>query len=411
MAIPSTLHDSLMARLDRLPSAKEVAQIGAVIGREFGYRVLAAVTGSPKDALHSALDQLVAAELLFRRGEHPDAIFSFKHALVQDAAYQSLLRRRRQDLHARTAIALEEQFPEVAKAEPELVANHCAQGGLPEKAVDYWQKAARHASERSSNLEAIRHLNKALEVLATLPEGPERAHRELTTVLAMGVSLHDVEGPASAKSVEVYERACALSEKAGESLERFAALWGLWRSRLWRGDISLAKGLVEDLVGLAERESNRALLLQARHAQWSTTQLSGNLIETLDWARSGLALYDPAASRSEIYRLSGHDPAVCGCATLAQALWLLGYPDQAAEKIEDALGLARQLTHASSLANGLINAVDLQLLRGDAVPLRELAEQLIALATEHGFAGYLDRGKFARGWAMSWRTKATKELP
>ncbi len=400
IAIPSTLHDSLMARLDRLPSAKEIAQIGAVIGREFTYRVLAAVTRSPENELRSALDQLVAAELLFRRGTDPDTIFSFKHVLVQDAAYQSLLRSRRQDLHARTAIVLEEEFPEMAEAEPELIAHHCTRGGLPEKAVEFWHKAARRAAARSSHVEAIQHLKAALEVLATLPEGAERAQRELRTLVAMGVSLHDVKGPASAESVEVYERACALSDKAGGAVERFAALWGLWRSHTWRGDTAVADRLVKDLVGLAERESNRALLLQARHAQWSNAELSGNVAATLDCATSGLALYDPAACQSEIYRLSGHDPAVCGYGTLALASWLLGYPDRAAEKIGDALQLARRLAHPSSLANALTNALDLYLLRGEATPLRDVAEELIALASEQGFAEYLARGKFGRGWAI-----------
>lgn len=400
IAIPATLHDSLMARLDRLPAVKEVAQIGAVIGREFSYRILAAVTRAPEDRLRLALDQLVASALLFRRGAYPEAILSFKHALIQDAAYQSLLRSRRQELHAKTALVLEEELPEVAENAPELVAHHCTHGRLPDRAVDWWQRAARHAAARSSHVEAIRHLKKALEVLATLPEGNDRARRELATLVAMGVSYQDVEGPASPESVEIFARARALSDRAGDAVDRFGAHWGLWRGHLWRGDIAIANALVEDLIGLAERESSPALLLQARHAQWTNTQASGNLVETLNWAELGLSLYDPAACQSEIYRLSGHDPGVCAYGTLAQMSWLLGYPDRAEKELGDALRIARQLAHPSTVANALSNAVDLELMRGDAATLREFAEQLIALATEQDFAGHLSRGRFARAWAM-----------
>jgi predicted ATPase len=398
--IPFTLHDSLMARLDRVPSAKEAAQIGAIIGREFAYRVLAAVAGGPENSLRLALDRLVAGQLLFRRGTYPEATFSFKHALIQDAAYQSLLRGKRQVLHARTAIALEEQYPELTEDAPELIAHHCARGGLPEKAADLWRKAARNAAARSSHVESIAHLQRALEALALLPDGPERAHRELKICIAMGVSLQDVKSPASAETLAVYERARALSETVGDAGERFAVLWGLWRSHRWRSDVATARRLVEELIEVAERERNPALLLQARHAQWTLAESSGSLMETLDCVRSGLAIYDPAARESEFYWLSGHDPAVCGYGSLAHVSWLLGYPERAIEYIDDALRLARQLGHPPSLANALVNALDLYLWRGDAMPLRDLAEQLIALAEEQRFADYLSRGKFVRGWAM-----------
>jgi predicted ATPase len=194
LAIPATLHDSLLARLGRLAPVKEVAQIGAVIGREFSHGLLAAVAPLGDNGLKDALDQLVQAELVFRRGTAPEAVYSFKHALVRDAAYQSLLRSRRQQLHARIAQVLEERFPETVAAEPELLAQHCAEAGLAERAVEYWQQAGQRALTRSAMAEPIAHLTKGLEMLERLPAGPERHGRELSLQLALGSVLMSTRG-------------------------------------------------------------------------------------------------------------------------------------------------------------------------------------------------------------------------
>ena len=228
VAIPTTLHDSLMARLDRLPMVREVAQLGAVLGREFAYEMLQSLAAVEESTLQDRLAQLVDSELLYQRGRPPRAKYIFKHALVQDAAYASLLRSTRQAYHQQVARMLEVRFPETIEAEPELVAHHYTETGCHEQAVDYWQHAGQRAVQRSANVEAIAHLRQGIELLATLPDTSERTQQELTFHTTLGPALMATKGYGAPEVGQVYSRARELCPQVGETPELFTALWGMW---------------------------------------------------------------------------------------------------------------------------------------------------------------------------------------
>ena len=292
LAIPSTLQDSLMARLDRLAPAKEVAQVGAAIGREFSYELLAAVATLPEDELREALAQLSRSELVFCRGTPPEATYSFKHALVRDVAHESLLKGRRQQLHARIASALKEGFPQTAELQPELLALHYTEALLIDQAAAHWMQAGLLAGRRSADVEATAHFRKSLDLLRTLPETAERAERELAVLLALGVSLQDVKGPGSDEVEEVYTQARRLCREGSAPFEEFAVVWGLWRVQNHRQHLVAAYQLADELLDVAERQGDPSFRLQAYHALWSTAQFGDGPETVLDLIRAGLALYD-----------------------------------------------------------------------------------------------------------------------
>jgi predicted ATPase len=240
LAIPATLHDSLLARLDRLAPVKEVAQIGAALGREFSHALLAAVDDRSEAELQAALDQLVASELVFRRGTPPEATYSFKHALVQDAAYGTLLKSRRQQLHARIAQVLEGQFPETVETQPEVLAHHCTQAGFIEKAVEYWHRAGERAARRSANIEAIRHLEMALELLASLPDDRGRAERELGLLTLLSPALMVIKGTGAEEVATTLERARRAARELQSLDHIIPATLGLWLFHNSRGDFGRA---------------------------------------------------------------------------------------------------------------------------------------------------------------------------
>src|SRR5262249_10283833 len=236
MAIPTTLHDSLLARLDRLGPAKDTAQIGAALGREFSYELLSAVSGLPEKELQDAIAQLTDAEIIFSRGRPPHAVYRFKHALVQDAAYASLLKGRRQQLHSRIAQVLREHFPERAAAEPELLAHHYTEAGETEPAIDQWLRAGQRAAERSANIEAGAHLRRGLELLESLPDTDERACRELTLQMALGMPLIAIKGYSGEETGAAYDRARELCERVGSAQQLFPILYGQIVFRMGRGE-------------------------------------------------------------------------------------------------------------------------------------------------------------------------------
>ena len=256
LAIPSTLQDSLMARLDRLAPVKEVAQTAAAIGREFDHQLLAAVSSSSEKRLNDALDQLVAAELVFRRGAPPDATYTFKHALVQEAAYNSLLKSRRQHLHARIAQALEEKFPEVAANRPEVLARHLTDAGLTEKAVGYWHRAAQQAAERFAHKEAIAHLTRGLELLKSLPDTLGARARGNSVADRLGHLAHGHERAGSGGGA-AYLRARELAERIGDTRQTYAAVWGHWYFNLLRVRLHTARDLSYELLELARARTGQ----------------------------------------------------------------------------------------------------------------------------------------------------------
>ncbi|MEE8551636.1 MAG: adenylate/guanylate cyclase domain-containing protein, partial [Gemmatimonadota bacterium] len=248
LAIPSTLQDSLMARLDRLAPVKEVAQIGAAIGREFPHELLTAVSPLSEGKLAHAIEQLTEFELVFRRGIAPDATYVFKHALVQDTAYESMLKSKRQELHRRIAQVLERDFAESSETEPEILAHHFTEAGLSEAAVEYWRRAGRRAVERSSNAEAIAHLNKGIALLDTLPASPERMRMEIALQTVLGVALVQAEGGSSPNVHRTYSRMRELCEQAGDTSGLYAATWGLWYNKQYSVQFEAARGLSEELL-------------------------------------------------------------------------------------------------------------------------------------------------------------------
>jgi class 3 adenylate cyclase/predicted ATPase len=399
LAIPSTLHDSLLARLDRLAPVKEVAQIGATIGREFSHALLAAVADLPESELKAVLDQLVAAELVFRRGTAPDVTYSFKHALVQDAAYSTLLKRRRQQLHARIRHLLEVQFPEIRSTRPEIIAYHSARAGLFERAAIYWLKAGQLAAERSASIEAIAHLTEGIRALSKLGDTPWRTRHELRCQLALGPALLATRGWSTPEAAEAYRRARELCEKLGEDRERFAASWGLWLLHSTRGETRHAHELTKELFEVAERLDDTGLRLQAHHAAWADLTWMGDPRTACEHVRKGLALYDPKEHRPHALLYGGHDPGVCGKGQGGLALWLLGHPDQAEQSASEAVHLAEDLRHAPSLAHALFWIALCHQFRQDGPEAWAYSERLIALASEQELALYRACGLITRGWA------------
>jgi len=380
LSVPATLHASLMARLDRLgPAAKEIAQIGAVLGREFAYELIEPVAQRPEKELRAALDQLSEAGLLFCRGIAPHASYLFKHALVQDAAYSTLLRKRRQELHARVAAALEEHFADLAERQPELLAHHVTAAANTERAVDQWLKAGRHAAARFTYFEAIAHLERGLGLLHSLPESPARDSREIELQLALGLCLLTAKGAVEAKPP--YMRAHELAERGGEPQQRFEALNGVWQSTMVSGGIAAASPLSDRLLRMAEREGDDGLRLQAHHSGWSTWWAAGDPAKAREHADAGRLLYDPTKHASHRLVYGGHDPGVCAGYMGALAEWLLGYPEKALASIAGSLALAERLAHPFTLSVALTMSSELYLNRREpelALSLLEAAEVLAA---------------------------------
>jgi predicted ATPase len=404
LAIPTTLHDSLMARLDRLAPVKEVAQIGAVIGREFSHELLAAVSPLADDKLGEALNQLVASELVFRRGAPPDATYSFKHALVQDAAYQSLLKSRRQQLHARIAETLETRFPEVSDSEPELLAGHLTEAGLVNRAIPYWRRAGQLAAGRSANLEAIAHLSKGLDLIATLPSSTNLLEEELAIRLAMGGPLTATKGYAAPEIERTYSRALALCEQLDRSAELFAVSRGLWNYHQVRGELRRAHDLAQRLVALAEQQGAPLRRAYACRALGGTLFFLGRLTEAIAALNEGIAADDRIAPlddhRADLLLHPEH-AGIVGRLQLGRALWFLGFPDSALENVEAGLSLGQQVAHANSLAFALNFAAAVHNLRREFDRARERAEAAIDFAIAHHLSQWLAFGELCLGFALA----------
>jgi class 3 adenylate cyclase/tetratricopeptide (TPR) repeat protein len=400
LAIPATLHDALLARLDRLAAAKVIAQLGATIGRTFAYDVVQSVAPLDDATLQGALAQLVEAEVVVQRGLPPQATYTFKHGLIQDAAYQTLLRSTRQQYHQRIAQVLEAQFPELAETQPELLAHHCTEAGLAAPAVGYWQRAGQHASDRSANLEAISHLTTGIELLKTLPETPDRIQQALALYIALGAALQMAKGLASPEVEHTYTQACALCQQVGETPELVPVLFGLWRFYLLRSQLHTARELGETLLRLAQRADDPALAVIAPYALGATWFWLGALPAARQHLEEGIARYTPAQRRALLFRM-GQDPGVACRAIAAQTLWLLGYPDQALAHLHDALALAHELSHPYSLAYARYWAAMVSQLRRDMLAVHEQAEAAVALATAQGFPQWVAQGTSLRGWALA----------
>lgn len=385
LAIPTTLQDSLMARLDRLASARETAQLGAALGREFSYEMIHAVSSIDETALQQALGQLVEAELIYRRGWPPAASYSFKHALIRDAAYQSLLKSRRRVYHERIAHVLEDRFPETRETQPELLAHHYTEAGSTEQAIVYWQRAGQRAIERSANVEAIAYLTQALELLTLLPEGTERAAQELTLRIALGVPLIATRGYAAFEVERTYARARELSGQAGETPQLANILWGLWVFYLTGGPLETALQMAEQYRALAEHRQETPLLLETCQLQGIALFYLGEFVRARPHLERGSRLYDPEQHHALIFQHGGADTGVAIMTHEALALWALGYPDQAREKMHAGLQCARALGHPFSLAFAhYFYAWFHKLCREEGV-VHQAATAAIGICDEYGF--------------------------
>jgi predicted ATPase len=398
LAIPVTLHDALLARLDRLGAAKGLAQLGAVLGREFAYALLQAVAPWDAATVQRALQQLVEVELLYQRGLPPQATYVFKHALIQEAAYQSLLKRTRQQYHQRIAQVLEAQFLETTETQPELLAHHYTEAGLAAQAVAYWQRAGQRALRRSANLEAVQHLSMALALLATLPETAVRAQQELDVQIALGPALMAARGWAAPEVEQTYGRARALCTQLGETAQLFPTLWGLWRFYQSRGVLPTARELGEQLMRLAEQTADPIRLLEAHSALGQTLFQLGAYAAAWQHLEQGLALIDTSAQRALVLR-HGDAPGVVFLSFAALTLWCLGYPAQAVQRSQEALALAHALDHPLSLAAAQHYAAYLARHRHEPREVQRLAGALLTLATAQGFPLYVGYGTYWRGWA------------
>ena len=405
LAIPTTLHDSLMARLDRLATVKGLAQLGAALGREFSYALLHAVSPWDEGTLQRGLHQLVDAEFLYQQGLPPEATYLFKHALIQEAAYQSLLRSTRQQYHQRIAQVLEARFPARCETQPELLAHHYTEAGLSTQALGYWQTAGQRASERSANLEALGHLTTGLELLTTLPDTPARTQQELDFQLALGPVLMATKGNAAPEVAQAYTRARELCHQVGETPQLFPALFGLWRLYFVRAEVQAAREVGEQLLVLAQRQRDPALLLEAYRALGTTLYFPGELIAARVHLEQGLALYHPHQHRSHAL-LYGRDPGMDCHIYLAWMLWTLGYPDQALVARRRALTLVEGVSHPLSLATALFAAAYLAQLCRHVQAVSAQAEAVMTLATEQGFPQWLAGGTFFRGWALAVQGQA-----
>ncbi|WP_459572321.1 adenylate/guanylate cyclase domain-containing protein [Cupriavidus sp. 8B] len=399
--IPTTVHGVLAARMDRLPIAqKELLQSLAVIGKEFPLGLIQQVVAQPEDDLRRLLSGLQAAEFIYERPAFPEVEYTFKHALTQEVAGNSLLTEQRSVLHERTAQAIEALFHTRLKDHCGELAHHYSLSGNIPKAVEYLRCAGQQALQRSANLEAIRHLGAALELLKHLPDTPERARQELTLQLTLGPAWMAARGYAAPEVEVTYTRALALCERVGETPQRFSVLLGLRMFYQLRAQYETAHELGERLLSLAQDAQDPEFLVEAHNLLGTTLFFLGEFRVARAHLEQVLALYDPEQHHAHAY-LYGLDPGIRGLTFLAWILWYLGYSDQARKRSQEALTLAQEVSHPHSLAHALVFAAELHQLRREAQLTQACAEAVITLSTEQGFPFWLAWGTILRGWALA----------
>jgi predicted ATPase len=416
LAVPASLHASLMARLDRLGSAKEVAQIGAAIGREFSHPLLATVVHKPEAELGSALDRLVAAGLLFRQGVPPHASYLFKHALVQDAAYGTLLREPRRALHARIAETLEGSFADIAENQPELLARHFTEAGLIEKAALLWGKAGQRSLARSALVEATAQLTRALAQIGTLSATPALRRDQIRLQVALITPLGHVKGWATAETKAAAERARllieqgeALGEPPGDPLLLFSVLYGIWGANYVAFDGNATRDLAVQFLALAEKQRAQVPLLVGHRLMGTSLVLTGDIAEGRAHFDQAIALYDPAEHRPLATRF-GQEVGVTILTYRSWALWLLGYPEAALRDADDALKNAREIGQAATLMYALTQTAIPYSLCGSCAAAAPQAQELVALAEEKGAPFWKAGGMLNQGGVLALAGRASDAI-
>jgi class 3 adenylate cyclase len=401
VAVPATLHASLMARLDRLGGpAKEVAQIGAAIGREHPHALLALVTRKPDAEMEAALDRLLAAGLLFRQGSVPHATYLFKHALVRDVAYGSLLRDQRQRLHGRIADVLAEHFPTTVEAEPEVLAHHYREAGMADAACTYFERAGDRAAARPAYIEATAHFRAAIEEADRSPNRDEYARRALTLLLKLGPAVGLTVGEWKPEVEAVYRRARDLGHEVGDGFKLFRATWGLWHYAS-RKDNKQSRKWTEELTSLAQRLGDESLLLEAQHCHWGDELFGGNVPQILKTAEEGIRRYDAKRHAQLADAFGGHDPGVCALACQSVGLVLRGFPDQARRTGERTLELAASLSHPPSIGHGHKWAGCSLMIARDRDGCERIGAQCVALAEKFDLPVFRWNGRYWIGWAKA----------
>jgi tetratricopeptide (TPR) repeat protein len=398
--IPATLQDLLMARLDRMESGRQLAQLASALGREFEYELLAAVANLDEPTLQAELAGLVRAEILHQKGRRLRCSYVFKHALLEDALYNTLVKGKRQQFHQRIAEVLETQFPQTAQTRPELLAHHFAEAGLTEQAISFWLKAGLRSLERWANVEAIGHLTTGLALLGKLKESPDRDAQELPFLNPLRTAYIASRGYAAAELGPVLRRARALCERGGEPQQRFAIMCGNWLYHLARGDLRLCTDLAAEAMEVAERLDDPGLLMEALALPALTRYYRADYVGARDCFERALSKYEDRAHCTYWLRYTGMDAGVWHRAHFAMTLWHLGFPDRALQVSREACELGRQIRHPFSLCVALWCAN--YVFQGCRLAAEALAasEEQIRLATEQGFVLWLVTGPIQRGAAL-----------
>jgi predicted ATPase/class 3 adenylate cyclase len=413
LAVPASLHGSLMARLDRVGQAKEIAQIGAALGRKFSHPLLAAVVRKPEAELASALDRLIAAGLLFQQGVPPHATYLFKHALVQDAAYGTLLREPRRALHARIAETLQSQFTEIAENQPELLARHCTEAGLIEQAASLWGKAGQRSLERSALVEAVAQLTRALNQIATLPASPALRREEMKLQVALITPLTHVKGYAAPETNAAVERARQLIEQAetlgeppDDPLLLFSVLYGVWVANYVAFDGGMMRELSTEFLALAEKQRATMPLSVGHRLVGTSLACTGDIAQGRAHLDRAAALYNPTEHRPLALRF-GQDVRVAILSNRALALWMLGHPTAALADTDQLLTDAREIGQAATVMYALFHAAHIQLFRGNYQAVNTLGEEVVALAEEKGALLWKGSGVIDQGCVSALTGKAS----
>ncbi|MEA3208041.1 MAG: hypothetical protein QOE70_1098 [Chthoniobacter sp.] len=410
--IPATLQGLVLARLDRMSSNREVAQLAATLGREFHFDILAAVVSTDELTLLAELEKLVAAEILYVKGQPPHCTYVFKHALLEEALHDALREEERQRFHRQIAEAMEARFPEAVLRQPELLAQHCTEAGLIDKAVAYWLKAALRARERFANVEAITHLTKGLSLLETLAPSPERDARELELLGPLGTAYIASRGYAAPEVGPVFDRARALCERVGQTPQLFAMMWGHFAFHVVRGDFRLCADLAEEAIGFGERLNDPGILMEALFLKGLTMLYRGDFSGARQWCGRSIAEYDDRARTAYWSTLIGEDAGVTNRCYLALALWHLGYADRALQLSRETLALAREIQHPFSLEYALHHTAWLHQHCRLGILAQAGGDEQIRIATEQGFpfwhasgtlyraAGLVLQGRLQKGLAL-----------
>jgi predicted ATPase len=408
--VPTTLRDLLAERLDRLGSARETAQMAAVIGQEFDARLLDAITDQPGQVQWS-LGQLVEAQIIVGRGAESPTMYAFRHALIQEAAYQSLLKSERRKHHRRIAEHLERGgAPELGDREPACIARHFAEAGIVERAIDWWHQSGIRAAQRSANIEAITQLNEALSLVRQLPPDVARAGTELSLLIALGPALQATGGWGALKVRQIYDDALRLARETGRAADVFPALWGRWLIAHASGEAQNARQLLTQLGEIAAEVGNPDLSLQLHHAAGSTYCADGEFARAIDQVRACIASYDIDLHRHQAMRYGGHDPCVCTTCVGALVQFVVGHGGKARQWSDQALELAGRIAHAPSIAHAHIYRAELAQIRGEVEPALELADSVLAIGTEKGLTHYVAWAKMTRGWALTRQGRVDQGL-